>query len=141
MKFGNWILKEQEKEDFGTPDALDLISSKKFKEIVKKALAIDDPPSKFDDDYKLISLKQINDNVAMLNTAASIMEGEVDTESDEEKKEWKIATFKDIKDSEEKWKKFEEERMGEFEEPEEEEEEPEEEEGEEDLEEPEEEEI
>ena len=121
MKFGDWILKEQEKEDFGTPDALDLISSKKFKEIVKKALAIDDPPSKFDDKYKLISLKQINDNITMLNTAASIMEGEVDTESDEEKKEWKIATFQDIKDSEEKWKKYEEERMGEFEEPEEEE--------------------
>jgi hypothetical protein len=121
MKFGDWILKEEEKEDFGTPDALDLISSKKFKEIVKKALAIDDPPSKFDDKYKLISLKQINDNITMLNTAASIMEGEVDTESDEEKKEWKIATFQDIKDSEEKWKKYEEERMGEFEEPEEEE--------------------
>jgi hypothetical protein len=121
MKFGDWILKEEEKEDFGTPDALDLISSKKFKLIVKKALAIDDPPSKFDDKYKLISLKQINDNITMLNTAASIMEGEVDTESDEEKKEWKIATFQDIKDSEEKWKKYEEERMGEFEEPEEEE--------------------
>jgi hypothetical protein len=110
MKFGDWILKEEEKEDFGTPDALDLISSKKFKLIVKKALAIDDPPSKFDDKYKLISLKQINDNITMLNTAASIMEGEVDTESDEEKKEWK-----------KKWKKYEEERMGEFEEPEEEE--------------------
>ncbi len=114
MKFGDWILKEQE-EDFGTPDAIDLISKKKFKLIVKKALAIDDPPTKADDDFKLISLKQSQDNIAMLNTASSIMEGEIDTESDEEKKEVKIAIFKDIKDSLNKWEEFEKTQMGEFE--------------------------
>ena len=91
MKFGNWLV---EKED-----------------IVKKALTIDDPPSKFDDDYELISLEEIKDNIGVLESAESVMKGAVSAETDEEEKEWKTATYRDIIDSLNKWKKFEEDRL------------------------------
>jgi hypothetical protein len=91
MKFGNWLF---EKDD-----------------VVKKALALDDPPSKFDDDYELISLEEIKDNIDALESAESIIEKEVNAETDEEEKKWKTATYRDIKDSLGRWKKFEENRL------------------------------
>ena len=111
MKFGDWILKEQHGDQVGTEEPMEMLLKGKHKKIVKDALALDDPPCKFDEAFKTMTLEMIHD---------------IDIEKNPEKKEWKDATLRDLTDSLNKWTAFEEARLGEFEEPEEEEEEPEE---------------
>ena len=120
MRFGDWILKEQHGDQVGTEEPMEMLLKGKHKKIVKDALALDDPPGKFDEAFKTMTLEMIHDNVELLNLAMNLFRGDVDIEKNPEKKEWKDATLRDLTDSHNKWKAFEEERMGEFEPPEEE---------------------